>query len=241
MAKHENSPLPYYSRVRDTKGIAQRLGLHYLRQPNLLRQWRRRLAWTAPAVALALALPFVIGIGKTERVFSNGPISHQHAMFANRCKVCHVQAFSVVTRQACLACHEGRPIPPRPSIQRSLFPNRSASACHVEHRGGKLAEVVTGNCTACHASLDSHATGVRLKKAAITAFRPGKHPDFARSHSRRFQAVAPESCDPHAGGRQADPRHAAANAVRGLSRDGHWFTERRSGAGDFRASLPVLP
>lgn len=178
MAKHENSPLPYNSRVRDTKGIAQRLDLHYLRQPNLLRRWRRRLSWITPAAALALALPFVVGIGKTERVFSNGPISHQHAMFANRCKVCHVQAFSGVTRQACLACHDGPSHPAKTIDTAKLVSEPVCVGCHVEHRGGKLAEVSDRNCTVCHAALDSRATGVRLKKAAITAFRPGKHPDF---------------------------------------------------------------
>ena len=179
MAKpHENAPLPYESRVRDTKGVAQRLDLNYLKRPNLFRDVRRTLTWILPVAAAVLAIPFLIGVGKTEKVFSNGPVSRPHAMFENRCNVCHVQAFSSVPKQACLACHDGPSHPAKTIDTAKLISEPVCTSCHVEHRGGNLAEVGDKNCTSCHASLSSHATGVQLKAVSITAFRPGKHPDF---------------------------------------------------------------
>jgi hypothetical protein len=178
MAKHENTPLPYEPRVRDTKGIAQRLDLNYLERPNLFRDLRRKLTWIVPAAAAALSIPFLIGVGGSEKVFSNGPISRPHAMFEKRCVVCHVQAFSSVPKQACLACHDAPSHPAKPIDTAKLISEPVCTTCHVEHRGGDLSGVSDKNCTSCHAALGSRGVGVQLKAAAITAFRPGRHPDF---------------------------------------------------------------
>ena len=131
-----------------------------------------------PAVAAVLSIPFLIGVGKTQRVFENGPVSQPHAMFENKCNVCHVRSFTTVSKQACLACHDGPSHPAKNIDTAKLISEPVCITCHVEHRGGKLAEVSDKNCTGCHASLSSHGTGVRLKDVSITAFRSGKHPDF---------------------------------------------------------------
>jgi len=107
MAAHDDKPLPYEARIRDTKGVAQRLDLDYLQRPSRFRDLRRKLTWIAPAAAVVLATPFVLGVWKTERVFSNGPVSPAHAVFGDNCKTCHVQAFSSVANEACLRCHDG--------------------------------------------------------------------------------------------------------------------------------------
>ncbi len=176
---HENKPLSYEARVRDTKGVAQRVDLEYLRRPSRFRDLRRRLTWMAPAVALAAAAPFVLGIGKMEqvfskKVFSNGPVARAHAVFESNCKVCHTAAFSRVPNQACLACHDG-PSHPAKAVDTARLPQEPrCTACHVEHRGGELAAVADGNCTGCHSE--------KSRRVQVASFRPGRHPDFpARS------------------------------------------------------------
>lgn len=186
MAKHE-APIPYTPRERDTKSVAQRLNLDYLRRPLAFHDVRRKLTWMAPLAAALCSIPFIAGLGSTEKVFSNGPISERHGMFADRCEACHVNAFSSVPRQACTRCHDGPPHPAKSFDTAKLRAEPACTQCHVEHRGGRLAEVAAGNCTNCHGDLNAHATGVRLKAVSVTSFRAGKHPDFpdpARADTR---------------------------------------------------------
>ena len=49
MGKEDNKPLEYQRRLRDTKGVAQRLDLSYLKRPALLALLRRRLIWVSCA------------------------------------------------------------------------------------------------------------------------------------------------------------------------------------------------
>ena len=102
MAKHDDKPIPYEPRILDTKGVAQRVDLDYLRRPHRFRDLRRKLTWIAPAAAVVLAVPFVLGVWK-----SNRPLAPSHALFENNCQVCHTTAFSSVPKQACLQCHDG--------------------------------------------------------------------------------------------------------------------------------------
>ena len=81
MAKEEK-PLEYERRILDTKGLAQRLDLAYLTRPHWLRDWRRRLTWLAPLVAGIAALPFLIGVGGGKKIFSSGPVSRAHSIYA---------------------------------------------------------------------------------------------------------------------------------------------------------------
>jgi hypothetical protein len=178
MAGHEYKPLPYEARILDTKGVAQRLDLDYLKRPSLFRDLRRKLTWIAPVAAAFAIAPFVLGIGKTTRVFSRGPVSQAHAMFENNCAICHTRAFSIVANQACQQCHDGPSHPAKPVDTGKLISEPRCTACHVEHRGAALAEVNDGNCTACHSALTEHGTGVKLRATKITAFREGRHPDF---------------------------------------------------------------
>ena len=176
----EDKPLDYRRRVLDTKGLAQRLDLEYLKRPDHWLLWRRRLSWILLAAALAGSIPLVLGVGGTKKAFSNGPISRAHAIFGDRCENCHSQAFSSVPDGACLKCHDG-PAHPAKSIDTATLNDKLPCAqCHVEHRGVlRLAEVSDANCTRCHSDLDSHGKGVQIKSGAITGFRPGHHPEFS--------------------------------------------------------------
>src|SRR5436190_4590226 len=180
MAKHEDKPLPYDPRIHDTKGVAQRLDLDYLRRPSRFRDLRRTLTWVAPLAAAVLSLPFLIGVGKIGKVFSNGPVSRAHTIFESNCQACHTQAFSAVSNQACLQCHDGPSHPAKAIDTAKLIKEPGCAECHVEHRGGDLAEVSDRHCTTCHAALAGHATGLDIKSVKITAFREGRHPGFPR-------------------------------------------------------------
>jgi hypothetical protein len=176
----EEKPLEYRRRVLDTKGLAQRLDLDYLKRPEIWLLWRRRLSWILPAAALAISIPLVLGIGGAKKAFSNGPVSRAHVIFGDRCENCHSQAFFRVPDGACLKCHDG-PAHPAKSIDTATLGDQPHCAqCHVEHRGvTRLAEVADGNCTRCHADLENHAKGVRIKSVAITRFSPKGHPEFS--------------------------------------------------------------
>jgi hypothetical protein len=62
MAK-EDKPLEYQRRLRDTKGVAQRLDLDYLKRPALLSLLRKRLTWGLIGVAALACVPLVLGVG----------------------------------------------------------------------------------------------------------------------------------------------------------------------------------
>ena len=179
MAKEEK-PLEYQRRIRDTKGVAQRLDLDYLKRPALMALLRRRLVWVLVAGAVLVAVPLVMGLGASRRALSNGPLSSAHALFENRCEVCHNQAFGGVQDQFCQQCHDGGPHPAKMVDTAKASSTPRCAQCHMEHRGRmRLAEVANGNCTSCHANLQSHATEIKIKGVEISSFREGSHPEFS--------------------------------------------------------------
>ena len=183
MAKPDK-PLDYQRRIRDTKGIAQRLDLSYLRRPALLLALRHRLTWALVAMAALAAVPLVMGTGGIHRTLENGPLSESHALFEQRCDLCHAAAFSSVPDRACIGCHESGPHPAKP-IDRTvhLTEQRSCADCHVEHRGKvRLASVGNRNCTSCHADIKAHEATAKVSNVA--AFRPGRHPEFSTAGAR---------------------------------------------------------
>ena len=74
MAK-DDKPLEYQRRLRDTKGVAQRLDLDYLKRPALLGLLRKRLTWTLLVVAALACVPLVMGVGGSRHAISSGPLS----------------------------------------------------------------------------------------------------------------------------------------------------------------------
>ncbi len=179
MAKEEK-PLEYQSRERDTKWVAQRQALDYLKRPGVLALLRRRITWGLIAAAVLAGIPIVLGLAGGKQVLLSGPVSPAHALFVNRCEACHARAFARVPDTACEACHDG-PAHPAKSIDTVQLRQAPACAdCHVEHSGATaLVNVTNGNCTSCHRDLK--AQGSRLKAAALntTAFRPQRHPEFS--------------------------------------------------------------
>jgi hypothetical protein len=184
MAK-EDKPLEYQRRIRDTKGVAQRLDLGYLKRSAPLLLLRKRLTWVFVALAVLSGVPLVLGVGGSRRAVSNGPLSEAHSMFEKRCEVCHTQAFDGVPDQACQQCHDGAAHPAKLVDTARMNSVGRCAACHQEHRGQpQLAAVGMGNCTSCHADLAAHASGVTLKGTEITAFRLGRHPEFSSASAK---------------------------------------------------------
>jgi hypothetical protein len=177
MAKEENKPLEYQRRLRDTKGVAQRLDLGYLKRSALIPLVRKRLIWLLVAAAALASVPLVLGIGGSRRVVENGPLSESHAIFEKRCEVCHTQSFGGVPDKACSQCHDGAPHPAKLVDAGRAKEQVRCAQCHVEHRGKVgLANPPNGNCTNCHSDIQAHATGANVKD--VSAFQPGKHPQF---------------------------------------------------------------
>jgi hypothetical protein len=175
----EEGPLEYQRRIRDTKSAAQRLDLNYLKRPAFLILLRRRITWIAVAAALLACIPVVLGIAGGKKAILPGPLSPAHAMFQERCEVCHSQSFSTVPDAACKTCHDGSAHPAKSIDTAHLDAAPRCSECHVEHRGSpSLSSVANGNCTRCHSDLKSRARGVHLAAVNISTFRPGKHPEF---------------------------------------------------------------
>jgi hypothetical protein len=176
----EDKPLEYQRRIRDTKGVAQRLDLGYLNRASLLALFRKRLAWGLVAAAALVAAPLVMGVGESRKKLENGPLSDAHAIFERRCEACHSESFARVADKACMQCHDGAPHPAKSVDRAHANAQVRCAECHLEHRGKvRLAAVANADCTSCHANLEAHATGVTIKGKEITAFRESKHPEFS--------------------------------------------------------------
>jgi hypothetical protein len=211
----EEKPLEYQRRIRDTKGIAQRLDLNYLNRPALLALLRRRLTWALLVVCAAAAIPLVTGVAGGKKAVMSGPVSPAHAQFADRCEKCHTKAFGGVPDQACRACHQAEPH----NAKKTPPP---CAQCHLEHQGkAALTDVASGNCTACHAG----------RPISVTAFRAGKHPDFSTA---KMTDTRPLKLN-HAIHMPAAPRTLRGIKLPMKCSDCH-ATDRNSPTGDF---LPV--
>src|SRR5262249_12205507 len=136
MAKEEK-PLEYQHRIRDTKGVAQRLDLDYLKQRALLAVLRGRLTWALVGAAVLVSAALILGVGG-RRTLSNGPLSRAHGVFEGRCEVCHSQAFRGVPDNACERCHDGAAHPAKAIDSGKANRTPPCVECHVEHRGKML-------------------------------------------------------------------------------------------------------
>jgi hypothetical protein len=164
-------------RSRSTKTLAQRIDLNYFKRLYPIPRWRRLLSYAFVAIGL-LWLGWGAVAGK-QQAFNAGPLAHSHAIFTQRCTVCHVATtgFSKpVTDHACLACHDGAVH----QAQQTFTP--ACTECHVEHQGSfRLAATRDQSCTQCHTDLQTKNERSKVTKR-ITSFT-GDHPDFAALRS----------------------------------------------------------
>ena len=90
----DDKPLEYERRIRDTKGVAQRLDLDYHKRTGWLAELRHELTGYFVVIALGVSIPLLIGIGSSRKTLANGPVSEAHAFYENRCESCHTKALS---------------------------------------------------------------------------------------------------------------------------------------------------
>jgi hypothetical protein len=177
MAEKEK-PFEYRRRIRDTKVVAQRLDLAYLRRSARMLVARKQLTWGLVVLAAVASVPLLTGIGRTRKSLENGPVSESHAFFEQRCELCHAKSFSSVSDQACKQCHDGARHPAK-EIDAAVHPKTQirCAECHLDHRGRiRLAAVNNKNCVRCHENIQGQADHVEVKNA--TAFRKDRHPEF---------------------------------------------------------------
>ena len=185
-------------RKRTTKIVAKRHDLNYFKRMSRVRAWQ----WWLAAVALAAA---GLWFGTTTllrggTLLSAGPMSSSHAVFGERCELCHVPVVAAtrwtpalgmrrhVPDSACLSCHVAEPHHPAES---TLHPR--CSSCHEEHVGAThLAATQDVGCTQCHAHLETRDGVVRVARE-VSSFA-GNHPEFrllrTATESERSAATA---------------------------------------------------
>jgi hypothetical protein len=95
------------SRVRTAKSVAKRIDLQYFAKLHPFRRWKLWLSIWTPL--LALAWIFHANLFGRQSVYSSGPVSSAHAVFGDRCNLCHLRTASFrapVADGTCLTCHE---------------------------------------------------------------------------------------------------------------------------------------
>ena len=126
--------------------------------------------------------------------FQAAPVSTPHALFADRCEVCHTEdrAFHTAFRlwpaahdassvgdAACLSCHDAGVHNPNQMafIDEAAGRSQGCTRCHHEHRGdAALARLPDAACTQCHAALQTR-DGAHRYHPTITRFE-SDHPAF---------------------------------------------------------------
>ena len=160
-------------RVRTTKKLAQRIDLQYFTRPHPFRRWRLWLSALVPAAAIAwLAAQRATGL----KLYSSGPLSVSHAVFAKRCELCHNLSRgsfrAEVNDGTCLQCHDA---PAHHADQATFSP--TCASCHREHKGAvRLANTRDETCTQCHGDLQIR-NGRTQYVASVKSFAK-QHPEF---------------------------------------------------------------
>ena len=175
---------------RDPKAFTRWFRLDYFRRPRGLRRAYTPvligvLLLTAAAAGAAVACVRLKPAG-ARAAFQAAPVSTPHALFADRCEVCHVEdhafhtAFrlwpaagaSSVSDSACLQCHDAG----IHNAQQTAFADQEAgkstgcTQCHHEHRGdAALVRLPDATCTRCHADLQT-LDGRHRYHANVTRF-----------------------------------------------------------------------
>src|SRR5260221_3818735 len=121
--------------------------LDYFRKPHYLR----KLRWWCFAIAVAGSIAGVVTvhIWGRQKVFSTGPISENHARFANDCRVCHLDADS--------------------DLSRLLRVKNTTPSDGMDAKNNTSLSLMDQACTQCHPTMGLHlpqATGLALQKVS---------------------------------------------------------------------------
>ena len=213
---------------RTTKNLAQRIDMHYFQLPHPARRRRLRLCVAIPTLA-ALWVAWRAFPKESREALSNpGPLSRAHALFSQRCELCHESQTAAfrkrATDNACMSCHDG----PTHNPGQVFTPH--CATCHQEHHHNtSLSAVRDASCTQCHARLRTQAGPTSFR--SVNAFRGREHPEFiAKLPSFRDPGTIKFSHQVHMDTLQCDSCHAPAS-----QNDSPTVQEARLGVG---GSLP---
>lgn len=154
--------------MQDSRPLSERFDLTYVQKRHFADRW-------TAALGLGLALLVAAGLGGLtlfggNEVYSSGPLTNAHAMFAHDCGKCHApdpagSGFWLPARdELCLACHVAPLHNPHQSQfvgtaravgSQEVVMSSSCAVCHVEHQGhdADLTLVSDQTCVRCHADL----------------------------------------------------------------------------------------
>lgn len=185
---------PREGAFRDRRPLSERFDLRYVRGRLWPYNWMRWLSFTL-ALAAGIYLAAVTLMGD-RRVYSSGELTHAHAMFENRCEVCHQPDahgesngyWLPAADAACLKCHQAPThsdphadlyAGERGQVHDRLAPvlmSSNCAACHIEHRGRdhNLNAVDDRYCVQCHGDLDAYSA--RAARQAPASRRTAKEP-----------------------------------------------------------------
>src|SRR6476659_4200489 len=171
-----------------TKERSQRIPLDYFRRKLPLERWKQGLTLLAVAAAAGY-VAWSMSTGRAVRQSSPGALAAAHAMWNDRCDVCH-QPFVPTSADAwtdnphaadrfCRNCHTTTTLADHSANQLEADVQICA-ACHRDHRGANadLTTVADAACTRCHVQIRDHMKQpTEMSIANVTSFVTA-HPDF---------------------------------------------------------------
>jgi len=167
--------------MRNIEPLSERFDLRYVREHHWHDVWPRRIG----LIAMALAAGWVGAswLRADFSMYSAGPLTTAHAVFADDCSQCHQPDpersgfWLPVQDSACLRCHVapahhphqsmfvGEPGPFTASGARgsggvgahAVRMSSNCAACHVEHKGPNhdLRMISDNHCIQCHKDLNA--------------------------------------------------------------------------------------
>ena len=172
------------STFRSPRSLGSWLELDYFRRRTLFRGWWGGSLLVALVAALAAFGVMLQASGRA--TFQAGPLSTPHAMFQDRCEVCHTDFGKTFTRlwrgdkvasvpdDACISCHQGsHHNPPHAEMGTCV-------SCHREHRGhAALVRIPDSTCVTCHDDLRRKDGSSSPFEGHVVSFDDrGGHPPF---------------------------------------------------------------
>jgi hypothetical protein len=169
---------------RTPKTLSSWLELDYFRRRRLFRGW-----WGGSLLLALIVSLITLGVmlaATGHRAYQAGPLSHPHAMFNDRCELCHQNHGTTFTRlwrgdsvgsipdDACKQCHAGsHHNPPHAAMGTCV-------SCHTEHRGhAALVRIEDRACVVCHRDLKRQDGSQADYASKVISFDDkGGHPAF---------------------------------------------------------------
>ncbi|HEY6348545.1 MAG TPA: cytochrome c3 family protein [Candidatus Angelobacter sp.] len=185
---------PPLRKARTAKTLGARYNLNYFKGFSPFRLWR--LGLCIGLLVLALAWIGAESVTKSRTIYSAGPLSSAHSVFAQHCELCHATLVNGVrkvgtfwqdaTDQACRACHAA----PDHQLEGKQPNPPSCASCHLEHRGlVHLVRVEDQQCLNCHADLKRVKGDTRFA-SSIRGFKTDLHPEFSALLNRMSKPPA---------------------------------------------------